>query len=54
MNVSLRSVEKNDLDIFFENHQDKEANYIAAFTSEDPSDRGAFEKHWQKLFSTRK
>lgn len=50
-NISLRSVNDSDLDLFFEFQLDKEANYMAAFTSKDPSDREAFDKHWNKIRS---
>ena len=46
--VSLRNVNESDLDLFFRFQLDKEANYMAAFTSRDPSDREAFDKHWKK------
>ena len=49
--VQLREVELSDLPIFFEFQLDPEANQMAAFTSKDPSDREAFEAHWQKIFA---
>ncbi len=49
--VSLRNVTESDLDLFFRIQLDKEANYMAAFTSRDPSDREAFDKHWKKILS---
>ena len=39
----------DDLPIFFEYQLDKDANYMAAFTSKDPTDREAFNVHWEKI-----
>jgi RimJ/RimL family protein N-acetyltransferase len=47
--VTLRPVEGDDLAIFFEQQLDPVANYMAAFTSEDPADREAFDAHWAKI-----
>jgi RimJ/RimL family protein N-acetyltransferase len=44
-------VEAADLDILFEHQLDPEAVRMAAFTSEDPADRGAFDRHWQRLLA---
>lgn len=44
--VRLREVKKSDLPIFFEQQLDPAANYMAAFTSNDPSDKTAFLTHW--------
>jgi RimJ/RimL family protein N-acetyltransferase len=49
--VQLREVEVSDLPIFFEFQLDPEANQMAAFTSKDPSDREAFEAHWQNILA---
>ncbi len=49
MIITLREVMDTDLAIFFEHQQDKEAVYMAAFTSKDPSDRVAFDAHWAKI-----
>lgn len=49
--VSLRDVQPSDLAIFFEQEQDADANWMAAFTAEDPSDRAAFTAHWNKILS---
>ncbi len=49
--VTLRDVIPSDLSIFFDQQQDPEANYMAAFTSRDPSDRDAFDIHWTKIMS---
>jgi len=49
--VTLRDVIPSDLDIFFAQQQDPEANHMAAFTSRDPFDRDAFDIHWTKIMS---
>jgi len=49
--VFLRPVINTDLPIFFSQQQDPDANQIAAFTSKDPSDRKAFDKHWQTIMA---
>lgn len=38
-----------DLAIFFDYQLDKQANYMAAFTAEDPNDKDAFDAHWEKI-----
>lgn len=45
----LRELQENDLAIFFTQQRDPEANYMAAFTAEDPTDRAAFDTHWQRI-----
>lgn len=47
--VTLREVRDEDLDTFFAHQQDDVAVQMAAFVSEDPSDRAAFDQHWQKI-----
>ncbi|MBB3128399.1 RimJ/RimL family protein N-acetyltransferase [Paenibacillus rhizosphaerae] len=47
--VILRDVNKEDLPIFFEQQLDMTANYMAAFTAKDPTDKIAFMSHWQKI-----
>ncbi len=49
--VTLRDIIPSDLPIFFIQQQDPDANYMAAFTSRDPSDRQAFDLHWAKIMS---
>jgi RimJ/RimL family protein N-acetyltransferase len=49
--VQLREVAEADLPIFFEFQLDPEANYMAAFTAKDPSDRAAFMAHWAKILA---
>lgn len=50
--VRLRNVQHDDLDTFFEHHLDPQARHMAAFTSADPTDRVAFDRHWQRIMST--
>jgi RimJ/RimL family protein N-acetyltransferase len=45
----LRDVREDDLPIFFEQQLDSDANYMAAFTAKNPSDRDAFTSHWSKI-----
>lgn len=47
--IELREVVKADLDIFFNHQQDSVAVHMAAFTSKDPTDRAAFDAHWQRI-----
>ncbi|MEO5946415.1 MAG: GNAT family N-acetyltransferase [Chitinophagaceae bacterium] len=48
--VKLRQTEKPDLEHFFQFQLDKEANYLAAFTSKDPNDKTAYiEKYTRHL-----
>ena len=45
----LRDVIEDDLPVFFEQQLDPDANYMAAFTAENPADRDAFSAHWNKI-----
>ena len=47
--LELRKSIESDLDIFFTNQLDQEANYLAAFTSKDPTDKNAYMGKWKKL-----
>ena len=47
--LSLRDVQESDLDIFFAHQQDPAAVHMAAFTAKDPTDRAAFDAHWQRI-----
>jgi RimJ/RimL family protein N-acetyltransferase len=47
----LRDVTLDDLPIFFAQQLDPGANWMAAFTVKDPSDRLAFDAHWQKILA---
>jgi len=49
--VQLRDVIESDLPIFFEYQLDPDANYMAAFTARDPTDRDAFMAHWARILS---
>ena len=40
-----------DLPILFEQQFDEEANWMAAFTAEDPGDRDAHAAHWKRIWS---
>ena len=51
INLSLRPVTDTDLPIFFEQQLDPEANWMAAFTAKDPTDRLAFDQHWVKVLA---
>ena len=46
MAVQLRSVEPDDLPVFYEHQLDDQAAEMAAFT---PRDRDAFTAHWQRI-----
>ncbi len=47
-NITLTETEKDDLNAFFQFQLDKKANYLAAFTSEDPSDKTAYIEKYTK------
>lgn len=47
--VELRDVIEHDLPLFFEFRLDEEANWMAAFTAEDPSNHEAFMARWTKV-----
>lgn len=47
--VRLRDVEDTDLDIFFTQQLDPDANWMAAFTAKDPGDHAAFLAHWARI-----
>jgi len=49
--VQLRDVSEADLAIFFEQQLDPEANFMAAFTAKDPTDREAFDAKWGKILA---
>ncbi len=40
--ITLTKTEKDDLNAFFQFQLDKEANYLAAFTAEDPTNKTAY------------
>jgi [ribosomal protein S5]-alanine N-acetyltransferase len=47
-NIILTETEKDDLNAFFEFQLDKEANYLAAFTSKDPNNKTAYIEKYSK------
>lgn len=47
-NITLIETEKDDLNAFFQFQLDKEANYLAAFTSKDPNDKTAYIEKYTK------
>ena len=50
-NITLIKTEKDDLNAFFQFQLDKEANYLAAFTSKDPNDKTAYIEKYSKFLS---
>jgi RimJ/RimL family protein N-acetyltransferase len=46
--VLLRDVTADDFPIFFEQQMDPDANYMAAFTAKDPTDREAYLARWTR------
>src|ERR1051326_5913120 len=51
-NITLRQVEPSDLEVFYEHQLDPEAIRMAAFVSEDPKDKEAFNAHWNKILNS--
>ncbi|MFF2326136.1 MULTISPECIES: GNAT family N-acetyltransferase [unclassified Streptomyces] len=51
MQVVLREVRDSDLPSFFVFMSDPESVRTAAFTSEDPTDRHAFDAHWRRILA---
>jgi RimJ/RimL family protein N-acetyltransferase len=51
IDLILRDVIPSDLPIFFEQQLDPDANYMAAFTAKDPTDRKAFADHWNRILA---
>lgn len=50
-NITLTETAKDDLNAFFQFQLDKEANYLAAFTSKDPNDKTAYLEKYTKLLT---
>lgn len=46
--IKLRQTEKSDLEHFFQFQLDKDANFLAAFTAKDPTDKDAYLKKYTK------
>ncbi|BDS10278.1 GNAT family N-acetyltransferase [Aureispira anguillae] len=51
MEIVLRASIESDLDVFFVNQTDDEANFMAAFTPEDPLDKAAYMEKWKRLMT---
>lgn len=51
VDVTLRDVAQTDLPIFFDFQRDPAANYMAAFTARDPTDKEAFAAHWDRILN---
>jgi RimJ/RimL family protein N-acetyltransferase len=49
IDLRLRPVVQADLPIFYEQHRDPVAVYMAAFTAKDPDNKEAFAAHWSKI-----
>jgi ribosomal-protein-alanine N-acetyltransferase len=52
-NIILRKTVTNDLDILFAFQLDQDANYLAAFTSKDPTDKVAYLQKQTKFLNDR-
>lgn len=52
MDIALRPVHDSDLPVFYRQLNDPEALRMAAFTPEDPADRGGFDAHWARIRSS--
>ena len=48
-NITLIKTELDDLNSFFQFQLDEEANYLAAFTSKDPTDKNAYLEKYSKF-----
>lgn len=51
MQLILRKVLQSDVSIFFEQMQDKDQLWRAAFVAKDPSDIEAHHEHWTKILA---
>jgi len=49
--ITLTKSEEDDLNAFFQFQLDKEANYLAAFTSKDPNDKAAYMEKYTKFLT---
>lgn len=52
LDIALRSVEESDLDVIFEQMRDPVSVQMAAFTTEDPNDRTAFDSHMARVLNS--
>ena len=50
--MALRQVEDSDLDAVFEQMRDPVSVQMAAFTTEDPNDRAAFDSHMARVLTS--
>lgn len=49
MNITIREVEASDLATFYVHQCDPVACRMAAFVAKDPTDRAAFDAHWERI-----
>jgi RimJ/RimL family protein N-acetyltransferase len=49
--ITLTKTQKDDLNAFFQFQLDKEANFLAAFTSKDPNDKAAYMEKYTKFLT---
>lgn len=49
--LELRPIHPDDLEVLYQQQLDPEANYMAAFTREDPTDRTAYETHMARIMA---
>lgn len=47
--LQLRTIIETDLPILFEQQQDADALFMAAFTAKDPADWNVFLAHWRRI-----
>ncbi len=50
--ITIREVEPSDLETFYQNQLDPEANRMAAFVGKEPRNRVAFDAHWKKILAS--
>ena len=50
--MELRAPRQSDLDILFELQLDPEANWMAAFSAADPTDREAYMAKWTRILAS--
>jgi len=51
LNIHLRKTKVSDLESLFQFQLDPEANYLAAFTSKDPTNKSAYLEKYTKLLN---
>lgn len=49
--IRLRAVEAGDLPVFFAQQLDPQANWLAAFVTEQPGDRARFDARWARALA---